>query len=212
MVATSTVVACGSGDTEDRATDAEPISAERCVVWLHGKSETGAAPVVVDGIGEVSPTGNGTVGGGNEWIYFPEERFDEAVGIVAGAVDENGCERIAVGGFSNGAAFAAALYCNGETFGDRLAGVVVDDPPPDEAVSGCAPAEGVDVALYWTGALDEMAVAGADCEPIGWTCAGGRLLGLDAYAAELATEVLDSPESEHRWFRDAPQFDDWLAT
>lgn len=211
---TFVVAACGGSDgSAGPATTGTPVSAERCITWLHGKSETGAPSTVRDdGVAELSPTGNGEAGDGNEWIYFPDDRFVEATAIVAAAIDRAGCRDVVLGGFSNGGAFAGALYCSGETFDDRLLGVVVDDPPPDEGVVDCAPAPGVEIALYWTGALDDMAVAGAECDPIGWTCAGGRLLGLDAYADALGTEVLDSPNDDHVWYRLAPELTEWLQS
>jgi len=162
-------------------------------------------------VAELAPTGNGEAGDGHEWVYDPEDAFDEAVAVVADVVEQVGCTRVVLDGFSNGAAFAATVACRGETFGDTLVGVVVDDPPPDEGVVDCAPAPGVARALYWTGALDEQAQAGADCDDVGWTCAGGRLLGLDAYAEALGVEVQDSPYDEHRWYRDAPEIEAWLA-
>lgn len=112
-------------------------------------------------------------------------------------------------GFSNGAAFAAKLYCRGETFGGTVVGVVVDDPVPDEAVVDCQPADEVDVALYWTGALTE-AMPGASCADLHWVCEGSELLGIDAYAAAIGTPILASPHDEHRWHRDAPQLLAWL--
>jgi pimeloyl-ACP methyl ester carboxylesterase len=199
------------GSSTPSTTLPEGLSADRCVVRLHGKSETGAEAEVRDGVAELAPTGNGEAGDGHEWVYDPEERYDEAVAVVADVVEQAGCTRVVLDGFSNGAAFAATVACRGETFGDTLVGVVVDDPPPDEGVVDCAPAPGVEVALYWTGALDEQAQPGADCDDIGWTCAGGRLLGLDAYAEALGVEVQESPYDEHRWYRDAPEIEAWLA-
>jgi pimeloyl-ACP methyl ester carboxylesterase len=209
------LAACGDDDgggATAPTTLPDGFAAEDCVVRLHGKSETGAAAELRDdGTAELAPTGNGEAGEGHEWVYDPDEAYDEAVGVVADLVEEVGCARVVLDGFSNGGAFAATVACRGETFGGTLVGVVVDDPPPDEGVVDCAPAEEVEVALYWTGALDEQAQAGADCDDLGWTCAGGRLLGLDAYAEALGVEVQDSPFDEHRWYRDAPEIDAWLT-
>lgn len=199
------------GDATPTTTLPEGLTAERCVVRLHGRGETGAEAEVHDGVAELAPTGNGEAGDGHEWLYDEDADLDEAVSIVGDLVEQVGCNRVVLDGFSNGAAFAATVACRGETFGGTLAGVVVDDPPPDEGVVGCAPGPGVEVALYWTGALDEQAQPGADCGDIGWTCAGGRLLGLDAYAEALGVEVQESPFDEHRWYRDAPEIQEWLA-
>ena len=73
----------------------------------------------------------------------------------------------------------------------------------------CACASGVDVALYWTGALT-IATAGTDCESISYTCEGERLIGIDAYADELGTVAQPSPHDEHVWYRDAPELTAWL--
>jgi pimeloyl-ACP methyl ester carboxylesterase len=207
----------GCGDDDDGGATApttlpDGFTAERCLVRLHGKSETGAeAQLRDDGVAELAPTGNGRAGEGHEWVYDPDEELDEAVATVADLVEEVGCTRVVLDGFSNGGAFAATVACRGETLDGALVGVVVDDPPPDEGVVDCAPAEGVELALYWTGALDEQAQPGADCDDLGWTCAGGRLLGIDAYAEALGVEAQDSPFDEHRWYRDAPEIDTWLA-
>ena len=158
----------------------------------------------------VSPTGNGRAGDGHEWRYSPEAKYQEAVGILADAVEGSGCRRIVISGFSNGGAFAGKLYCRGETFSGRLVGVVVDDPPPDTGTQACAPDPDVEVALYWTGALDGVAREGVDCGQIGYTCDGDNLVGIRAYAEALGTEILPSPFREHVWHREAPELDRWL--
>ncbi len=211
MALVATLAGCGDDDGGATPTTTLPdgFTAERCVVRLHGKSETGAEAELRDGIAELSPTGNGRAGDGHEWVYFPDEDYDAAVAVVGDLVEEVGCETVVVNGFSNGGAFAATMACRGETLDGTLVGVVVDDPPPDEGTIDCEVAEGVDVALYWTGALTQ-AEAGADCDDLGWTCLGGRLVGLDEYAASLGVEVQESPFDEHRWYRDAPEIDRWL--
>ena len=96
-----------------------------------------------DGITEVLPTGNADGWGGRQWLYFPDERYAEARDIVATAAVEAGCATVVLDGFSNGAAFAAKLWCRGETFGGRLIGVVIDDPVPDSGVVDCTPSPDV---------------------------------------------------------------------
>lgn len=181
-----------------------------CLVRLHGKSETGASPQAANGYVELAPTGNEPDGDGHMWIYFPEDSYAEARQSVVEAIDEASCEQTVLNGFSNGAAFAATLYCRGETFGNRVVGVVVDDPVPDEGVVDCSAADGVEVALYWTGALEDVE-AGTDCGSVGWICAGGRVLGIDDYADALGTPILASPYDEHIWYRDAPELVSWLG-
>ena len=107
---------------------------QRCLVRLHPKGSEGAETVVEDGVAIVAPTGNAEGWDNRQWLYFPDEEYAAAREIVADAVE--GCEQVIVNGFSNGGAFAAKLYCQGETFDGRLARVVVDDPVVDAAVEG----------------------------------------------------------------------------
>jgi hypothetical protein len=120
-----------------------------------------------------------------------------------------GCRQVIIHGFSNGAAFAAKLYCRGETFGGRLVRVVVDDPVVDEAVTACSPDASVGVTLYWTGALEGQAQPGWDCAEADWTCEGGHTIGIDAYAESLDTPLKPSPFDQHQSFLDAPELSDW---
>ncbi|HEX4982734.1 MAG TPA: hypothetical protein VFV63_13600, partial [Ilumatobacteraceae bacterium] len=190
--------------------DSEPSDRARCVVRIHGKGGTGGASSETDGIIQVFPTGNADGWGGRQWLYFPDESFVEARDIVAAAAEAEGCTRFVVDGFSNGAAFAAKLYCRGETFDGRLVGVVIDDPVPDNGVADCMPSAAVAGALYWTGGLDAQAQPGTDCASIDWTCDGGTLIGIEPYAAALGLDVQPSPFSEHEWYLDAPEIETWL--
>jgi hypothetical protein len=112
-------------------------------------------------------------------------------------------------GFSNGAAFAAKLYCRGETFGGRLVGVIVDDPVVDHAVEGCSPARGVRIALYWTGALDGTSQPGWNCAQQDWTCEGGTTIGIDAYQGALGVARRPSVHGTHAWFQEPPELSSW---
>ena len=206
------LTACG-GDDDDAAppesSAAAPASVAdgRCLVRLHGKGGGGAATVTEGDVTVVSPTGNADGWGGRQWLYFPDDEYDAARGIVADAVA--GCDEIIVNGFSNGGAFAAKLYCRGESFDGRLVRVVVDDPVVDSGVESCAPDPAVAVTLYWTGALDATAQPGWECAEADWTCEGGTTIGIDAYASALATDVLDSPHDDHQWYLDAPELSQW---
>lgn len=182
---------------------------QRCVVRLHGKGGDGADTWHVGDVAYVSPTGNAKGWNAREWLYFPAKEYDAAVAIVADAIESEDCGPVIIDGFSNGGAFAAKLYCRGETFGGRVIRVVVDDPVVDTAVEDCEPAPGVDVALYWTGALASTAKPGWNCKEQDWTCEGGKTIGIDAYAEALDTEVLESRHSQHRWYEDAPELEDW---
>ena len=130
--------------------------------------------------------------------------------VVADAVAAAQCAETVVAGFSNGASFAAKLYCAGETLSGTLVGVVIDDPVTDSGVADCAPSPAAVAALYWTGALEGAAPAGTDCSAIDWTCEGGTSIGIDAYAAWLDLEPRQSIFSDHQPYWDAPQIEEWL--
>ncbi len=189
------------------ASAAPPVTApaKRCAVRLHGKGGSGSPPSTAGGVTYLSPTGNAAGWGGRQWLYFPDSEYRGAVAIVASAIDGEGCTRVTVDGFSNGGAFAAKLYCRGESFGGRLAGVIVDDPVVDNAVNGCAPAAGVAITLYWTGALASQSYPGWDCAEAGWTCDGGSTIGIVAYAAALGTPIKASPMGGHSPYLNPPE-------
>jgi pimeloyl-ACP methyl ester carboxylesterase len=194
--------------TSTSTTTTTTPTGQRCVVFLHGKTDNGDDTYESDGVKYLAPSGNDKVGRGRQWLYFPENEYREARDIVSDAMNAEDCDHVIIDGFSNGAAFAAKLYCRGDSFDGRVVGVIVDDPVVDTAVLGCRPASGVDVTLYWTGALDE-AEPGWDCDEGNWTCEGGITIGIDAYAFALDTEVRESPYSDHQWYRDPPELDDW---
>jgi len=211
LVASGGLAGCSDDESAEPAPTVAAVTAERCLVRLHGKSDTGAPAIVHEGYAELAPTGNDDAGGGNQWLYFPDDEYAAARDIVAEAISAAECERVVLNGFSNGAAFTASMYCNGETFGGRLTGVVIDDPVPDESALDCRPGAGVEAALYWTGALTE-AVPGTDCGDIGWTCEGGTVVGVDAYADSLGIAIQPSPYTTHTWHRDAPELAAWLTS
>jgi hypothetical protein len=198
--------------SDSAPTSSQPSGAALCVVRLHGKGGTGGASFETDGIVQVWPTGNADGWGARQWIYFPDDSYAEARDIVAAAAGAEGCDRFVVDGFSNGAAFAGKLYCRGETFDGRLAGVVIDDPVPDNGAADCTPSPDVAGALYWTGGLESQAQPGTDCAAIDWTCDGGTLIGIDAYAGLLGLDVQISPFTDHEWYLDAPEIAAWLAS
>ena len=183
----------------------------RCEIRLHGKGGAGSSTTTSNGVKVVQPTGNGSGWGGRQWLYFPENRYAEARKIVTDAIAREGCERVVLNGFSNGGAFAAKLLCRGENFDGRLAGVMIDDPVTDNAVTGCAPAAGVPKVLYWTGALEGDAVAGWQCSKGDWTCEGGTTLGIRAYSAAVGVAATPSPNSGHERNTRAPEPARWLG-
>ena len=200
-----------SGSAATTPTTALPVTADRCVVRLHGKGGDGAASEMVGGVASVRPRGNADGWGKRQWLYFPDDRYDEARAVVAKALDDVGCTKAVIDGFSNGASFAAKLFCRGETFDGRVVGYVIDDPVTDNAVLNCASAGGVQAALYWTGALAGDAPAGKDCAAMDWTCEGGASIGIDAYASALGLTVTPSPFTDHQPYEDAPEVAAWLA-
>jgi len=199
--------ACGGSSEPSGTPPPSPAEAARCVVQLHGKGGNGADPATKDGVTTLAPSGNAEGWGGRQWLYFPDAEYAAARDVVSTAAA--GCQEVIVGGFSNGAAFAAKLYCRGETFGGRLVGVVVDDPVVDHAVNGCTPDPSVGVTLYWTGALAAQAKPGWTCAEADWTCEGGTTIGIDAYAAALGAPAQASPHHDHQPFVDAPELARW---
>ena len=172
---------------------------------LHGKGGYGTASVVAgSGYTMVSPTGNAAGWGGRQWLYFPESGYEAARAVVRAAIDGDVCTRVIVKGFSNGAAFAAKLYCRGETFGGRVIGYIVDDPVTDRAVIGCARPAGVRVVLYWTG---QIAQPEGPC-PGDWTCDGGTLT-IDTYQQHLGLIRKASIYSHHQEYSNPPELSSW---
>ncbi|RPI07575.1 MAG: hypothetical protein EHM63_07575 [Actinobacteria bacterium] len=208
LVFGAVAVGCGDG-SDSSAVETRPISAatDRCLVRLHGKGGEGAETVVEDDVSVIAPDGNAEGWDARQWLYFPDGEYTAARNVVEDAVA--GCREVIINGFSNGAAFAAKLYCRGETLGDRVVRVVVDDPVVDAGVEDCSPDPSVAVTLYWTGALEAQAQPGWDCSEADWTCEGGRTIGIDAYAEALRTEPQASPFEDHQWFVEAPELSAW---
>ena len=200
--------ACGSDDDRSARPTGDIVPAgSRCVVRLHGKGGSGAPTTTAADVATIAPTGNADGWGARQWLYASEDDYDEARAIVATAAEP--CGEVIIDGFSNGASFAAALYCAGETLDGRLVGVVVDDPVTDHAVDGCAPDPSVTVALYATGALEAQAPAGWSCADGDWTCKGGDVIGIDAWARALGVPRQQSPHTDHQPYLDPPELARW---
>ncbi|MEP1124967.1 MAG: hypothetical protein ABJH68_13875 [Ilumatobacter sp.] len=181
-----------------------------CIVSLHGKGGDATPTETSGGLTLLGPRGNDEGWGGRQWNYLDDDSYAAAVSIVAGSIEDDACDSVAIHGFSNGASFAARLYCDAETFGGRLVGVVIDDPVTDTATENCEPDPDVDATLYWTGALESQAPAGTDCGGIDWTCKDGVVIGIGAFADAAGLDVTPSPFVEHRRFDDAPDPARWL--
>lgn len=207
--AAPTTSAATPATTPSTTTAPRAVTGVPCVVELHGKGGRGGATTTAGGVTTVRPTGNAAGWNGRQWLYFPDSGYTAARQVVADAIAGANCGRVVVNGFSNGAAFAAKLYCRGESFDGRLVGVMVDDPVTDRAVEGCAPPSGVPVVLYWTGALEGQAKAGWRCADADWTCEGGTTLGITAYARALGTGVQASPNKDHAPNTKAPEPAAW---
>jgi hypothetical protein len=175
-------------------------------VSLHGKGGGGQGEWTgSDGVRHRYPSGNAPGWGGLQWLYFPESDYQATRNIVGNDIAAGGCDRVIVYGFSNGAAFAAKLYCRGETFGGVVVGYVIDDPVVDHAVEGCARPP-VNVVLYWTGAIDRP--DGWNCGD--WTCEGGSTIGIERYTAEIGIVRTPSIHTTHQQFADPPEFHRWI--
>ena len=183
-----------------------PSTGKPCIVSLHGKGGGGQGEWTgSDGVRHSFPAGNAAGWDGRQWLYYPESGYQAARNIVANDVAAGGCERVIVYGFSNGAAFAAKLYCRGETFGGTAVGYVIDDPVVDHAVEGCARPP-VRVVLYWTGGIDQP-----DGWPCGdWTCEGGSTIGIARYEAAVGLARKPSIHSTHQQYVDPPELHSWL--
>ena len=107
---------CASDQRGSATTAASVVTAEKCIVRLHGKGDEGGASTLEDGIATVRPNGNAAGWGKRQWLYFPDDRYDEARAVLETVLDSVGCRSAVIAGFSNGASFAAKLYCRGETF------------------------------------------------------------------------------------------------
>jgi hypothetical protein len=184
-----------------------PTSAQRCVLFLHGKSGAGFEPQLGAGYLRLGPAGNADGWGGKQWLYFPAARLAEVRRIVAKALDDHACRDAIVHGFSNGGAAAAKLYCSGESFGGRVAGYLIDDPVPDHGADICAPAAAVRGRLYWTGTLE--APDAWKCAERDWTCDGGTTVGIWKYAANLKLQAARSASRGHTPYADPPEYQSW---
>jgi hypothetical protein len=185
----------------------------RCVVWLHGLGGRGSATVISNGVKYIYPDGNAPAdGGGRRWAYFGTNgEYESARGVVEAALSGMQCTRTVIDGFSNGGGFAGKLFCRNETFGDaNVVGYIADDPVTDYGVDPCTLGSGLNVAMYWTGALQEDPIL--DCAINGWWCEGNRIMGPDAYADALGLDDwARSPHRRHKPYMWPPEVAAWLG-
>ena len=191
------------------STSTAVVTVARCVVRLHGKGGDGFATYDAGGWLEVGPQGNMVGWGAYQWMYFPEASYAAVVATVANAITANGCTKVVVDGFSNGAAAAAKLACRNATFGGRVVAYVIDDPVPDHGTDGCA--RTVPAVLYWTGALAGTAIPGWQCASGDWTCEGGETIGITLAAGHLGLAVKPSIFTGHSPYTNPPEIAAWLG-
>lgn len=159
-----------------------PVSGKKCTVVLHGagggsigSSDWGRynnQPVAL--VQPRSPQGNFWLyDGPHNGQYDPtsstdETYYNEAVTTITNAANNAGCTgSILLMGQSNGGAMAAKMYCRGNTLNGRLAGLILDDPVPDQAVLNCAkPALKYRVYLY----SDELTNEANQASGVGYRC------------------------------------------
>jgi hypothetical protein len=199
--------AAGGSSGGDGGELPEPMG-KQCIVHLHGKGGGGGPPSVNGDITTLYPSGNAEGWGALQWLYFPDDKYEEVRNIVATAISDAGCGRVIMHGFSNGAAATAKFYCKGERFGNTMIGYIVDDPVTDHAVEGCTPPSGVQLQLYWTGGL-AFATAGYDCVAADWTCEGNSTIGIESYSAALATTATPSIHTDHQEYASPPEYESW---
>jgi hypothetical protein len=168
---------------------------QKCIVSLHGKSGFGSGTYTSGDRKIVSPNGNAPGWGGLQWLYYPDSGYQQTKQIVQNAITADGCQRVIIYGFSNGAAMAAKFYCKGETFGGKVIGYIPDDPVTDHAVEGCLKPAGIKLAVYMTGAIDMG--AGWDCASGDWTCEGGTTIDTYVYLSHMGTTRIQSPHTTH---------------
>jgi hypothetical protein len=184
----------------------DPGTGKRCIVSLHGKGGGGDGEWTGgDGIRHSFPAGNAPGWGGLQWLYFPESNYQALRTNLGNDIAAGGCQRVIIKGFSNGGAFAAKLYCRGETYGGTIVGYIIDDPVVDHAVEGCARPP-VKVVLYWTGGIDVP--DGWDCGD--WTCEGGSTIGIARYEAAVGVVRTPSIHSTHQMYDDPPELHTWF--
>jgi hypothetical protein len=115
----------------------------------------------------------------------------ELIDLQAAAI---GCELVIVHGFSEGGRRAKEWYCSGQSLGGRVVGYIIDDPNylPDDG-QPCAPAAGVDVALYGTHmtTTDHRWTVDYFLEATGYGAV------MDKTAARLGTPIIVSPRYFH---------------
>lgn len=179
---------------------------KRCGVFLHGATGTGQATMHGDPT-YIFPTGNAYMSPGRMWLYTTETTYQQALTSIKNSIPSD-CTKIILHGFSNGAAMAAKVYCKGETFNNRLIGVIIDDPVMDHGTDNCARPAGVQVAAYYTDAI--LYGPNYNCVANGYTnCEGGELIGKAAFQSNVGVTLQRSPHNTHTLWQYPPPYSQW---
>lgn len=114
--------------------------------------------------------------GPHDFAYDPDSVSDQAVydGLVqyiSDQLDDRDCGPTFIAGGSNGGAFAAKMYCDGQDFGGRAWGYHIDDPVMDNGVLGCDPSPNIQTVMFThSQEMQEDAAGAVDsrCSNIMW--------------------------------------------
>lgn len=181
---------------------------QKCIVILPGKGHGKGGSWTSGDTRYVQLQGNSQAWGGYQFLYYPESEYSEVHTIVESGINSNGCGRVIIHGFSNGAAAAAKLYCRGETFGNRMVGYIIDDPVTDAGTNNCQRPAGIQRVMYWTGDLN-YAYDGWNCAPDDWTCEGGYTIGPDRTQSNLGVVRKQSIHYSHAMYENPPERTQW---
>lgn len=184
-----------------------PAAGKKCTIVLHGagggsigSSDWGRYNgQAVSLVQPRSPNGNFWLYDGlHNFQYDPtsstdETYYNDTVASITDAVNAAGCTgSLLLMGQSNGGAMAAKMYCRGYNFNGRLAGLILDDPVPDQAVLNCRPQSlKYKVYLYSDGLTNEAnqaAPVGYRCSsmPSGWYCENDTALPRTQFEQAIA--------------------------
>ncbi|WP_162942016.1 hypothetical protein [Desertimonas flava] len=126
--------------------------------------------------------------GPHDYAVDPEtgdEEYQAIVEFLTGYLDERDCGPVLVVGYSNGGGLAAKLLCQGEDFGGRAWGFIVDDPVMDDGVLECEPSPLVRHVLFTHSEelVADAEAANGDCSVTGWYCEDNHTMPLADYEA-----------------------------
>lgn len=188
------------------------LSGNKCTLGLHGAGGGGGNYGPTQGVEALNPQARNPADGSstNFWLYDGPHNFQNDPGNAADeqyyqylvtylrqTLDARGCGPTLITGSSSGGAFAAKLYCRGETFGNRVWGYTMEDPVKDEGVLGCRPSANVRIAFFAYSQEHERKSAAAAptfrCSLPGsdhWYCENDKTMTLDEYRRQTGQPSL----------------------